>query len=259
MAKAILKLENISKFFGPIKALQGVNLNLYPGEVMALVGENGAGKSTIVKCIAGVHQPTKGKIILDNQEVNFKNVNDSISNGISVVYQELKLVDDLTVAENIFLNREPKNKMGAINWKKLNNDALKIINEMGVEFSPTDLVGDLSLGSKQMVEIGKALSLDSKIILFDEPTDALTQGESEELFKIIKTLKKKKVAILYISHRLEELEKIAEHVSVFRDGKFILEKPFNKINENKIVEAMIGRKLENYFPKKTKPKSDLKF
>lgn len=248
MNNPILKMENISKTFPGVKALDGVHLNVYEGKVMALLGENGAGKSTLMKILSGVYERSEGDVYYMDQSVNFKNVKDSQDVGIAIIHQELNLVDELSIAENIFLGREPQKRLGAIDRKKMVADAKDLLESLNIEEDPNKSMKKLSIGRKQMVEIAKALSLDAKLIIMDEPTDALTDKETESLFKVIQTLRDQGKSIVYISHRLKEIFQICDDVTILRDGRFVAEKQVSEIDENTLIEMMVGRKLEEQYP-----------
>ena len=220
MKTPILKMTNIVKEFPGVKALDGVNLELYEGKVMALMGENGAGKSTLMKILSGVYKKTKGQIYYNGKEEDIKGPKDAADKGIAIIHQELNLVNDLSIGENIFLGREPKNGL-KIDFNKLHSDSQKLLQKLNVETSSKCLVKNLSIGQKQMIEIAKALSLDAKIIIMDEPTDALTDKETESLFKVINELKEEGKAIVYISHRLKEIFEICDYITVIRDVKYV--------------------------------------
>lgn len=245
---SILKLENISKEFPGVKALDMVSLKGYKGEAMALLGENGAGKSTLIKILCGVYKRDEGEIYIDEKKADISNVHDSQELGISVIHQELNLMENMTVAENVFIGREPKKALGIIDRDKLKKDTDEIMKKLGVNINPGARVKNLSIASKQMVEIAKALSLDARIIVMDEPTDALTDKEVEKLFDVMRELKKQGKAIIYISHRLKEIFEICEKVTVLRDGKYIGEKPVSEINEEILINMMVGRDIKEQFP-----------
>jgi ribose transport system ATP-binding protein len=248
MNNPILKMENISKTFPGVKALDGVHLNVYRGKVMALLGENGAGKSTLMKILSGVYERSEGDVYYMGQSVNFKNVKDAQDAGIAIIHQELNLIDALSIAENIFLGREPKKSFGAIDRKKMVADAKELLESLNLAEDPNKSMKKLPIGRKQMVEIAKALSLDAKLIIMDEPTDALTDKETESLFKVIRTLRDQGKSIVYISHRLKEIFEICDDVTILRDGHFVAEKQVSDIDENTLIEMMVGRKLEEQYP-----------
>lgn len=247
MREVVLRMENITKEFPGVKALDAVNLNVYKGKVMALLGENGAGKSTLMKILSGVYKKTSGEIYYNNIPLEVLNPKDAMQKGIAIIHQELNLIDEMSVAENIFMGRYPSSK-GRIAWKDLYKEAGRLLKELGMNINPKTKVGELSIGQKQMVEIAKALSFAAQIIIMDEPTDALTDSESESLFKVIKKLVNEGKSIVYISHRLPEIFEICDDVTILRDGQFIDELAVSDINENMLIEKMVGRKLEEQYP-----------
>lgn len=245
--KIILQLDKITKEFPGVKALDEVCLNIYEGKVMALLGENGAGKSTLMKIVSGVYKKTSGNLIFKGEPLDVKGPKDAMEKGISIIHQELNLIDELTIAENIFMGRLSENPL-KVNWKDINKKSQDLLKQLDVNISPKTLVKKLSIGEKQMIEIAKALSFNSDIIIMDEPTDALTDKESESLFKVIDSLKKQGKSIVYISHRLDEIFKICDNITVIRDGKFIGEEKVCDIDNDRLIEMMVGRKLENQYP-----------
>ncbi|CAH2214222.1 ribose ABC transporter ATP-binding protein RbsA [Tepidibacter aestuarii] len=249
MKKPILEMRGITKEFPGVKALDGVDLKLYTGEVMALLGENGAGKSTLMKILSGVYKKNDGEMYYEGQKIELRGPKDAQEKGIAIIHQELNLIPQLTIGENIFLGREPLNSFGKIDWTKLYKDAEVLLKKLRVDKSPKELLGNLSLGQQQMVEIAKALSLNARIIIMDEPTDALTDKETVSLFKVINELKNEDKAIVYISHRLKEIFEICDDITVLRDGKYIGEEKVSNLDEDKIIEMMVGRKLTEQFPK----------
>ncbi|WP_207707365.1 ribose ABC transporter ATP-binding protein RbsA [Crassaminicella thermophila] len=249
MKKSIFQMKGITKEFPGVKALDNVDFKIYEGRVMALLGENGAGKSTLMKILSGVYQKDTGQIIYEGKNIHFKGPKDAQEEGITIIHQELNLIPHLTIGENIFLGREPVNAFKKIDWKKLYQNAEKLLKKLKVEKSPEELVANLSIGEQQMVEIAKALSLNAKIIIMDEPTDALTKKETESLFQVINELRDEGKSIVYISHRLEEIFQICDDVTVLRDGKFIGEDEVKNLDENKLIEMMVGRKLTEQFPR----------
>ncbi len=248
MNKKVLEMQNVSKVFPGVKALDNVHLNVYKGSVMALLGENGAGKSTLMKILSGIYKKTEGTIIYKGKELNVKGPKDAQIHGISIIHQELNLIDEISIGENIFLGREPKTKIGTIDWKKLYKDSANLLKPLNIDTDPKHKIKNLSIGQKQMVEIAKALSLDAELIIMDEPTDALTSEETNRLFKVINQLRLEGKSIVYISHRLKEIFEICDDVTIIRDGKFIAEKPVTEINEDQLIEMMVGRKLEEQYP-----------
>ncbi|MEA1974300.1 MAG: ATP-binding cassette domain-containing protein [Bacillota bacterium] len=248
MHNIILKMQDVRKEFPGVVALDNVHLNVYKGKIMALLGENGAGKSTLMKVMTGVYKKTDGSIYYKGDLVNYDNPKESQDAGIAIIHQELNLINDLSIAENIFIGREFKNKFGKINWKKTYYEASKLLKELGLEEDPKTLLGKLSIGKQQLVEIAKALSLKAELIILDEPTDALTDTETESLFKVMRKLKEQGKSMVYISHRLEEIFEICDDITILRDGKFIVEKEIENIDQDKMIEYMVGRKLEEQFP-----------
>lgn len=245
---SILALKNISKEFPGVKALDNVSLNAYKGEAMALLGENGAGKSTLIKIIGGAYKKDSGEIYIHDKLADISSVNDAKKNKIAVIHQELNLIPNMSIAENIYLGREPKTSLGMIDKKKMNDDADFYLKKLGIDIDTKLPVKRLSIASQQMVEIAKALSMDAEIIIMDEPTDALTDKEVDKLFEIIKELKQQDKAIIYISHRLIEIFEICEKVTVLRDGQLIAETSVADIDEDKLINMMVGRNIDEQFP-----------
>jgi ABC-type sugar transport system ATPase subunit len=244
----LLQLNKITKIFPGVIAVDEVDFDMNRGEIHALVGENGAGKSTLIKILGGVYQPDGGKVIFDGEEVFFATTHQSHEKGISVIYQEFNLIPDLSVAENIFIGREPRRIANLfINWKVLNSDAANILDKLDVQIDPKKLVSDLTLAERQMIEIAKALSFQSKLIIMDEPTAALSDREVHKLFDIIKGLREEGVSIIYISHRLEEAFELSDRITVLRDGKKIGTKISSETNEDQIIEMMVGKVVKDYF------------
>ncbi|OTA16004.1 galactose/methyl galaxtoside transporter ATP-binding protein [Xenorhabdus vietnamensis] len=252
----LLELKGIDKSFPGVKALSGAVLRVYPGKVMALVGENGAGKSTMMKVLTGIYTKDAGTIRYLGQNVAFSGPKSSQESGIGIIHQELNLIPQLTIAENIFLGREFVNKLGIINWKKMYEEADNLLKRLNIRYSSHRLVSELSIGEQQMVEIAKVLSFQSKVIIMDEPTDALTDTETESLFHVIRELKVQGCGIVYISHRLKELFEICDDVTVLRDGQFIGERPINALNEEQLIEMIVGRKLEDQYPRLDLPRGE---
>ena len=259
MAEEILEMKNIIKDFPGVRALDHVNFALEKGEILALVGENGAGKSTLMKVLSGVWPyPTyEGDIYLDDMLVRFENTREAEEAGIGIIHQELNLLPDLSVAENIFLDRQPLNKFGGIKWEELYHNAEKVLARLNMNIDPRIELGDLTVGKQQMVEIAKALSLDTRILVFDEPTSALTESEVNELFTVINELRASGVSIIYISHKMEEIEEIADSVVVLRDGATIGEKiRVDQVTLDEIITRMVGRDINDLFPKKDFQRGD---
>ncbi|MDP5253146.1 MULTISPECIES: ribose ABC transporter ATP-binding protein RbsA [unclassified Vibrio] len=249
MKEAILQLLDIEKAFPGVKALDKASLSVYPGRVMALMGENGAGKSTLMKVLTGIYQKDAGQVRYQGQSVNFSGPRDSQQAGISIIHQELNLIPELSIAENIFLGREITNRLGKIQWPQMHQQAQQLLDRLNIKHKPTTLLGELSLGEQQMVEIAKALSFESKVIIMDEPTDALTDTETQSLFKVINELRQQGCGIVYISHRLKEIFEICDDITVLRDGQFIEQCEVAKIDEDYLIEKMVGRKLEDQYPR----------
>ena len=252
----LLQLQGIDKAFPGVKALSGAALSVYPGRVMALVGENGAGKSTMMKVLTGLYSKDAGSQHFLGKEVVFNGPKDSQEAGIGIIHQELNLIPQLTIAENIFLGREFVNRFGRIDWKRMYAEADKLLARLNMRYSSHRLVGELSIGDQQMVEIAKVLSFESKVIIMDEPTDALTDTETASLFNVINELKAEGRGIVYISHRLKEIFEICDDVTVFRDGQFIAECPVAELQEDSLIEMMVGRKLEEQYPRLNLPRGE---
>ena len=249
MLAPILKMSSVVKEFPGVKALDDAHLNIYPGRVMALLGENGAGKSTLMKVMTGIYQKDAGSLFYQGVETNFRGPKDSQERGVSIIHQELNLIPGLSIAENIFLGREPVGAFGRIDWHTLYAESQKLLDMLNVQYSPKTLVGQLSIGEQQMVEIAKALSFSSSVIVMDEPTDALTERETESLFNVIRQLRAEGKGIVYISHRLKEILEICDDATVMRDGRFIAEAPVSNLTEDRIIELMVGRSLEEQYPR----------
>ena len=247
--KALLSLTGIEKSFPGVKALDGAQLNVFPGQVMALMGENGSGKSTMMKVMTGIYQADAGQITLNGEPVTFNGPRQSQAAGISIIHQELNLIDNLSIAENIFLGREPQKALGFIDWTKMFDDADALLARLNVQRSCREKMSNLPLGEQQMIEIAKALSFDSNIIVMDEPTDALTEPETQSLFNVIRELRQEGVGIVYISHRLQEIFTICDRVTVMRDGQFVAESATSDLNEESLIELMVGRKLQDLYPR----------
>ena len=247
--KYVLEMENISKEFPGVKALDNVQLKLKPGTVHALMGENGAGKSTLMKCLFGIYEKNSGKILLDGVEVNFKSTKEALENGVSMVHQELNQVLQRNVLDNIWLGRYPM-KGFFVDEKKMYNDTINIFKDLDIKVDPRKKVADLPIAERQMIEIAKAVSYKSKVIVMDEPTSSLTEKEVDHLFKIIKKLKESGVGIIYISHKMEEIKMISDEITILRDGKWISTNDVSKISTDQIISMMVGRDLTERFPKK---------
>ena len=249
MDEIFFEIRDISKHFGPVQAVNHVSLAIKPGEVRGLVGENGAGKSTLVNIINGNYRMDSGAILIDGKEVHITNPKIAAEYGISIIFQELNLVDGLSIAENIFAGHLSQGSK-LINWKDVYAKAQDLTGRIGFQTDVKTEVGSLSIAGKQMVEIAKALSRDARIVLMDEPSATLTQNELEKLFSVIKDLKGKGIAIIYISHRLEEIFQICDTISIMRDGNMIDTRDVNNITRDEIVEMMVGREVSQAYPKR---------
>lgn len=250
-----LKLENITKSFPGVKAVENVTLEAYPGEILALAGENGAGKSTLMNVLSGALLADSGRIVLDEQEAKITSPRSAQELGIAMIHQELALIPQMTVGQNIFLGREPLTawKM-LVDTKKMYANARTILDRMGLDFAATALIADLSIAQRQMVEIARAISFQSRIIILDEPTSALSEREADKLFALMHSLREQGVTLIYISHRMEEIFSISDRVAVMRDGRLIGIQPTKELTINKVVQMMVGRELKEFFPKAdTKP------
>lgn len=251
MSDYVLELRGITKIFPGVKALDNVSFNLKSGEIHALMGENGAGKSTFIKVITGVHTPEKGEIYLNGQKVEIKTPKDAQRMGIAAIYQHVTCYPDLSVTENIFMGHEKIEKTTKrILWKDMHAEAQKLLDELSANFEPKAKMGALSVAQQQIVEIAKALSANAKIIIMDEPTAALTKRESEELYKITEKLRDNGASIIFISHRFEDMYRLASRVTVLRDSKYIGSWNVNEISNEKLIVAMVGREITQMFPRK---------
>ena len=245
----VLQAKNISKAFGGIKALEGVSLDVYKGKVNAIVGENGAGKSTLMKVLTGVYQGYDGQIILNGRPVTFTNPKEAQNSGIAIIHQELNLIPYLSVAENVFLGREFINRLGLIDTKRMYGETQKLLERLDLHINPRIQVSHLRIGQQQIVEIAHALSLDARIVIMDEPTSAISEHEIRVLFELIRSLKAQGVAIVYITHKLDELFQIADSVTVLRDGKLVGSSSMEEVTHDDIVRMMVGRDIKDFFVK----------
>ena len=243
-----IEMRGIDKSFGSNQVLKQAGFTLESGEVHALMGENGAGKSTLMKILTGVYTKDAGTVLVDGKEVNYKNPQEAEKAGIVFIYQELNVMFDLTVEENLFMGKEIHGKFGICDKKAMQKKAQEALNTLGVNISPKTVMSELSVGQQQMVEICKALMADAKVIIMDEPTAALTQSETVALFKVIESLRKKGVSIVYISHRMEEIFELCDRITVLRDGSYIGVKNIPETNMNEIVKMMIGREIGERYP-----------
>ncbi|MFG1925560.1 sugar ABC transporter ATP-binding protein [Cryptosporangium sp. NPDC048952] len=248
-SRPLLSLEGVGKTFGALRALDGVSLDLYPGEVHALMGENGAGKSTLVRILAGVHKPDAGVVRLDGEEVTFGDPASARNAGIAVIYQEPTLFGDLSVTENVFMGRQPLGRFRSIDRKAMRGGVEALFARLGVALDPDRPASGLSIADQQLVEIAKALSLNARVIIMDEPTAALSSREVERLFTVARTLRADGAALVFISHRLDEVYALCDRVTVLRDGKFVSSDPLADVTEDELVRRMVGRSLDALFPK----------
>ncbi len=248
----LLEANSITKEFPGVLALDKVSFDLRPGEIHALCGENGAGKSTLIKTLSGIHPAGSygGTILVDGQEADFHSIRDAEEAGVAVIYQELALVPEMTVAENIYLGHEPT-KGPWIDWNKIYKDTTALLKKYGLEVSPTALIKDLGVGQQQLVEIVKALARDSRILILDEPTSALTEHETQILTNNLEMLRKEGIGCIYISHKLDEVFTLADRITVLRDGQSIITKPAAEITRDEMIRYMVGREITDLFPEKT--------
>ncbi len=249
MSENILELTRIRKSFSGVEVLHDVSFALRPGEVHALLGENGAGKSTLVKIITGVHQPDAGEILLNGEPVQFSDARESRQAGIAAIYQELSLFPDLDVAENIFVGRQPVTTGRRVDWRKLNAEAGKLLESLGVKLDLKQKARALSIAQQQMVEIARAFSINARILIMDEPTSSLTLHEVDDLFRLVRRLREEGTGIIFISHRLEELYSLADRVTILRDGAYVGTQSMQEVTRDELIRMMVGRTITNLFPK----------
>lgn len=250
MEDVILEMKGISKEFPGVKALDQVDLTLKKHSVHALMGENGAGKSTLMKCLFGIYSKDSGEIVFDNHTTNFTSPKQALENGVAMVHQELNQVLKRNVMDNIWLGRFPRTKLGFVDEKKMYTDTKAIFDNLGLEVNPRQILGELSVSQRQMVEIAKAVSYNAKVVVFDEPTSSLADAEVEQLFKIINRLRSDGVGIIYISHKMEEILRISDYVTIMRDGCWVSTTLANELTTDLIISQMVGRSLDNQFPLK---------
>lgn len=246
----VLSLRGISKSFPGVRALNGVQLDLFPGQVTALIGENGAGKSTIVKILTGIYQPDEGSIAIDGRPVQFPTAQAAGDAGVTAIHQETVLFDELTVAENIFIGHAPRTRLGLIDWAAMEAEARRLLTSIGADLDPKVRLRDLGIASKHLVAIARALSIDARVVIMDEPTAALSHKEIHELYELVETLKAQGKAILFISHKFDEIFRIADRWTVFRDGQFIAEGRITDVTEGQLVQMMVGRSVDQIYPKR---------
>ena len=252
MTVPFLEMRNISKTFPGVKALDGVNLQIWQGEVLALAGENGAGKSTLMKILTGVYSPDPGgSILIESKEIALRDGNHARALGIGIIYQELSVVENLSVAENLFLAREPLNRLGLLDRARMGREAKEMLQTIELDLDPAARVSELSVGQQQMIEIAKALAHQSKVIIMDEPTASLSHHETRTLLRLIKRLRERNIAVVYISHRLEEIFELADHVTVLRDGRTVDTSPITNVTRDSLVRMMVDRELSDLYPGST--------
>lgn len=247
----LLKMVDITKTFPGVKALDGVGLEVQRGTVHALMGENGAGKSTLMKCLFGIYAKDSGHIYLEGKEVNFKSSKEALENGVAMVHQELNQALKRSVMDNIWLGRYPTIGGIAVNERKMYKDTMAVFQELGIDVDPHRIMSTMPVSQRQMVEIAKAVSYHSKVIVFDEPTSSLTEEEVEHLFKIINMLRDRGVGIIYISHKMAEIKRISDYITIMRDGQWVATERADDLEMNDIIRLMVGRELTNQFPPKT--------
>ena len=247
MDDIVLEIKHLSKAFAKNKVLDGINLTVKKGSVVGLMGENGAGKSTMMKCLFGIYAKDEGQISLEGKPINFKNPKEALENGVAMVHQELNQCLDRTVADNLFLGRYPT-RAGVVDEARMLTESNKLFASLNMNVNPKTIMRTMSVSQRQMVEIAKAVSYDAKIIVLDEPTSSLTEREVNKLFSIVKDLRAKGVSFVYISHKMDEIFQICDEIAVLRDGKMILAKPTGETNMNELIAAMVGRSLDKRFP-----------
>ena len=246
--KYILSIHGMSKSFGRNKVLNHIDLNVKPGSIMGLMGENGAGKSTMMKCLFGTYQKDEGTIVLDGKEVNFSGPKDALENGVAMVHQELNQCLERNVIDNLFLGRYPKNSLGVVDEGRMKKEASDLFRKLGITVNLTQPMKKMSVSKRQMCEIAKAISYNSKVIVLDEPTSSLTAPEVAKLFKMMRQLKEQGISLIYISHKMDEIFEICDQISVLRDGSLVMTKDSKDTNMNELISAMVGRSLDNRFP-----------
>ena len=246
--KYILSIHGMSKSFGRNKVLNHIDLNVKPGSIMGLMGENGAGKSTMMKCLFGTYQKDEGTIVLDGKEVNFSGPKDALENGVAMGHQELNQCLERNVIDNLFLGRYPKNSLGVVDEGRMKKEASDLFRKLGITVNLTQPMKKMSVSKRQMCEIAKAISYNSKVIVLDEPTSSLTAPEVAKLFKMMRQLKDQGISLIYISHKMDEIFEICDQISVLRDGSLVMTKDSKDTNMNELISAMVGRSLDNRFP-----------
>lgn len=248
MNEYVLEIKNLSKSFGKNHVLKGINLKVKPGKVIGLMGENGAGKSTMMKCLFGIYAKDEGEFTLDGQVIDFKDPKDALENGVAMVHQELNQCLYRSVTDNLFLGRYPTKGKLVIDEKKMHNEAVKLFDRLNMDVDPKTLLKTMSVSQRQMVEIAKAVSYDAKLIVLDEPTSSLTEKEVKKLFDIVFSLRSQGISFIYISHKMDEIFEICDEVAVLRDGQMIFQKDIDTVDMSEIISAMVGRSLDQRFP-----------
>lgn len=259
MSEYVLKMLDIEKSFPGIKVLKGVNLRVRPGEVHALMGENGAGKSTLMKILMGIYTADAGTVLLDGKQENIKGPKSAMEHGISMIHQELNPVLDMQVYENVYMGRELKIGPGIVNKKKEQRKTQKLLETLGIQILASQMMRDLSVAQCQLIEIVKAISINAKLVIMDEPTSAITDKEIATLFQQIAQLKKNKVAVIYISHKMDEIFQICDHITVLRDGEYIGDDQASNLSQEKLIRMMVGREINDVYPKCRVPIGDVVF
>lgn len=257
MSEYVLELNNIVKLFPGVRALDGMSLKARAGAVHVICGENGAGKSTLMKVISGEYIAEEGEVIYKGKKLGKRSIMETMQMGISMIHQEMNPVKSLTVAQNIYLGREPQSIRGFVDFKKMNEDTQKLLDSMNIPYKATQKMAEISIAGQQQIEIAKAISTNASVIIMDEPTSAIADAEVEVLFQQIEKLKKDGVAILYITHKMDEIFRIADDVTVVRDGAWILTKPASELTVDEIITNMVGRKVDNLYPKSNAKKGDV--
>ncbi|NCB61908.1 MAG: sugar ABC transporter ATP-binding protein, partial [Gammaproteobacteria bacterium] len=255
MTDVVLEVSHVAKVFGHVQALKDITLSIRKGRVHTLLGENGAGKSTLMKILAGVYPPTQGTITLHGSPVTINNPQHSRKLGIAIIFQELSLSNNMTVAENIYANNEPM-RFGIIDDRKMVADCQRLLTELGIPLNPHDMVGDMSMAQRQLVEIAKALSYPADVVIMDEPTSSLSDNEAEILFNIIAKLTQRGSAVIYISHRMDEIMRISDDISVIRDGEYIATHEKKDSHIQQLIAQMVGREMKNIWPPRIGEKPD---
>ena len=253
----LLQMEGICKSFPGVKALDNVSLTVHRGTVHALMGENGAGKSTLMKCLFGMYKKDKGHIYLEGKEIDFKSSKEALDNGVAMVHQELNQALKRSVMDNLWLGRYPTIGGIAVNEKKMYKDTMAVFEELGINVDPHRIMSTMPVSQRQMVEIAKAVSYNSKVIVFDEPTSSLTEEEVEHLFEIINMLRDRGVGIIYISHKMAEIKRISDYITIMRDGQWVATEKADDLEMADIIRLMVGRELTNQFPPKTNVPGDV--